>query len=181
MEDRLNGLPKGWVWTNIENILLTLESGGRPKGGVKNIKEGIPSIGGEHLLYNGGFDFTEIRYVPRDFYKKMTRGKILRGDVLVVKDGATTGKTAFVADSFPFTDSAVNEHVFILRVFNQYTEPQYLSFWMQSPFGQQCVKNNFQGTAQGGINTLFVKNSNFPLAPLLEQHRIVTKLSLIHI
>jgi type I restriction enzyme S subunit len=172
----IDEIPKGWVWASIEDILYTLESGGRPKGGVRNIKEGIPSIGGEHLLYNGGFDFTEIRYVPTEFYEKMTRGKILKKDVLVVKDGATTGKTAFVSDSFPFSEAAVNEHVFILRVLKECTSPKYLFFWMQSPFGQQCVKDNFQGTAQGGINSLFVKNSSFPLPPLPEQHRIVAKI-----
>lgn len=47
---------------------------------------------------------------------------------------------------------------------------------MQSSFGQKCVKDNFQGTAQGGINSMFVKNSNLPLPPLLEQRRIVAKL-----
>ena len=178
MEDKsnLSGLPKGWAWATIEDVLQTLESGGRPRGGVRNIKEGVPSIGGEHLLYNGGFDFTNIRYIPREFYEKMAQGKIQKKDVLVVKDGATTGKTAFVADSFPFSKAAVNEHVFILRVLEGYTEPKYLFFWMQSLYGQGCIKENFKGTAQGGINSYFVKNSNFALPPLPEQHRIVAKI-----
>ena len=168
-------IPKGWVWTTLEAVLLTLESGKRPKGGVRHIKTGIPSIGGEHLLYNGGFDFTKIRYVPTEFYENMSTGKILKKDVLVVKDGATTGKTAFVSDAFPFSKAAVNEHVFIMRVFKEYTEPEYLFFWMQSPFGQECVKDNFKGTAQGGINSLFIRNSKFPFPPFPEQHRIVSK------
>lgn len=171
-----SALPEGWARITIEDILLSLESGSRPKGGVRAIKEGIPSIGGEHLLYNGGFDFTDIRYVPNEFYKKMTRGKILNKDVLVVKDGATTGKTSFVSDSFPFSESAVNEHVFILRVFHDYTDSKYLFFWMESPYGQKCVKENFQGTAQGGINSFFVKNSSLPFPPLSEQRRIVIKI-----
>jgi type I restriction enzyme S subunit len=50
-ESELPELPGGWMRTTIEDILLSLESGGRPKGGVRSIKEGIPSIGGEHLLY----------------------------------------------------------------------------------------------------------------------------------
>jgi type I restriction enzyme S subunit len=169
-------LPKRWVWTTIEEVLLTLESGGRPKGGVKNIKDGIPSIGGEHLLYNGGFDFTNIRYIPNDFYKKMAKGRILKHDVLVVKDGATTGKTSFVSDTFPYNEAAVNEHVFILRLPEEQANPKYLSYWMQSSYGQKCVKDNFQGTAQGGINTTFVSNSDFPFPPFTEQNRIVTKI-----
>ncbi len=171
-----NAFPKGWLCTTLEEILLTLESGSRPKGGVRDINTGIPSLGGEHLLYNGKFDFTKIRYIPGEFYKKMARGKIMKNDILVVKDGATTGKASYVSDCFPFNEAAVNEHVFILRVFKGYTIPGYLSFWMQSIFGQNCVKENFQGTAQGGINSNFVKKSNFPLPPLAEQRRIVAKI-----
>jgi type I restriction enzyme S subunit len=106
----------------------------------------------------------------------MKRGKIKKYDVLVVKDGATTGKTSFVSDSFPFKEAAVNEHVFILRTNDRVALPKYLFFWMLSPFGQNSVKDNFQGTAQGGINILFVKNSIIPIPPLSEQHRIVAKI-----
>jgi type I restriction enzyme S subunit len=178
MDERneLPQLPKGWVWTTIEEILSALESGGRPKGGAKGITRGVPSVGGEHLLYNGGFDFSQIRYVPEEYYEKMTRGRILANDVLVVKDGATTGKTSFVSENFPFKKAAVNEHVFILRVFAEFTSSKYLFYWMQSPFGQRCVDDNFQGTAQGGITSAFVRNSTFPLAPLPEQCRIVAKI-----
>ncbi|MDO9130764.1 MAG: restriction endonuclease subunit S, partial [Anaerolineales bacterium] len=168
-------LPEGWSWKTLRDILSTIKSGGRPKGGARGITEGVPSLGGEHLLYNGGFDFQEIKYVPNDYYAKMTRGKIKRHDVLVVKDGATTGKTSFVGDDFPFDNAAVNEHVFILRPAETLL-PKYLFYWFQSPFGQDCVSDNFRGTAQGGITLGILDDSRFPLAPLDEQERIVARL-----
>lgn len=168
--------PKNWILTRLSEILINFESGKRPKGGVRNIKSGVPSIGGEHITSNGKFNFNEIKYIPLEFYKSMTKGKIKKKDILVVKDGATTGKTSFVSENFPFKEAAVNEHVFILRTFEEFIEPKYLFYWMLSPFGQNCVKENFQGTAQGGINTLFVKNSIIPLPPLSEQYRIVAKI-----
>jgi type I restriction enzyme S subunit len=70
MSDPQPPLPQGWVWATIGDILKTLESGGRPKGGVKGIDSGIPSIGGEHLLYNGGFDLSNLRYIPVSYYQK---------------------------------------------------------------------------------------------------------------
>ncbi len=36
---------------------ITLESGSRPRGGVRGIAEGIPSLGGEHLNDEGSFNF----------------------------------------------------------------------------------------------------------------------------
>ena len=38
----MSELPKSWVDCQLEEILLALESGSRPKGGVRNINEGIP-------------------------------------------------------------------------------------------------------------------------------------------
>lgn len=169
-------LPASWKWTTIDQILDSIESGGRPKGGVKGILEGIPSIGGEHLQYSGGFDFSNIRYIPKEYFEKLSKGKIKKNDVLVVKDGATTGKTSFVSESFPFVEAAVNEHVFILRSDNDRVISKFLFFWMQSQFGQNCVAANFKGTAQGGITTNFVKNSPIPLIPLSDQTNIINKI-----
>jgi len=63
----------------------------------------------------GTFTFSALRYVPRDFYERMTKGRIQPNDILVVKDGATTGKVALVDESFPFQKAVVNEHVFLCR------------------------------------------------------------------
>ena len=143
----------------IKKVLETFETGKRPKGGVGGITEGIPSIGGEHLEFNGDFDFTNIRFIPEDFFHEMNSGVIKKQDVLVVKDGATTGKTSFVSDAFPYEKAAINEHIFILRSDKTKITPKYLFYWMMSPLGQKAVQDNFKGTAQGGINTSFFKNS----------------------
>ena len=54
-------IPKGWKEQNIVDVILPLENGRRPKGGVKGIQSGIPSLGGEHLNYDGNFNFQNIR------------------------------------------------------------------------------------------------------------------------
>ena len=66
-------LPKGWIDVQLSNIVNILENGNRPKGGVRGINAGIPSIGGEHLNDEGGFNFTNIKYVPSDFYNTMRK------------------------------------------------------------------------------------------------------------
>jgi len=111
-----------WNRYQLSGLLETLESGSRPKGGVRQFEGGIPSIGGEHIDRTGGFDFTEIKYVPEDFYRKLKRGRIEFGDILLVKDGATTGKVALVTEDFPFAEATVNEHVFIPRASSNHEE-----------------------------------------------------------
>lgn len=64
-----NILPKGWVVVQLEELLASLEGGSTPKGGVRGIGNGIPSIGGEHLNDYGGFDFSNIKLRRiRQFY-----------------------------------------------------------------------------------------------------------------
>src|SRR4030042_1135029 len=108
-----NNLPEGWIEITLNQILQALKSGSRPKGGVRGIKEGIPSIGGEHINENGGFRFETIKFVSHNFFKQMNHGHIQTGDILIVKDGATTGKVALVRDDFPYNPAVVTEHVFI--------------------------------------------------------------------
>ncbi len=167
--------PKGWASTALSGLLVALESGSRPHGGVRGIREGVPSIGGEHLKYDGKFDFTSVKYVPKHFAADMTKGRIQTNDILVVKDGATTGKTAFVDPTFPFRNAVVNEHVFICRPTPE-IEPRFLFRFLSSRDGQQRILENFKGSAQGGINQRFALNTEVPLAPLAEQRRIVAKL-----
>lgn len=169
-------LPKGWVWTSLDILTNSLESGGRPKGGVKGIKSGIPSVGGEHLDRNGGFRFKKIRYIPNEYFLKMNKGIIKKKDILIVKDGATTGKTSFVNKNFPFEKAAINEHVFILRTFSGFIDEKYLFRYLFSFGGQKQIFKKFQGSAQGGINTKFINDFFVPLPPFHEQQRIIKRL-----
>lgn len=167
-------LPESWIETTLDQLLQTLESGSRPKGGVRGITEGIPSIGGEHINENGGFRFDTIKFVPYNFFKQMNHGQIQTGDILIVKDGATTGKVALVRDDFPYNPAAVNEHVFICRSAGG-VNPPFLFYFLFSKEGQDRILENFRGSAQGGINQSFAPGTTVPLAPLAEQERIVSK------
>jgi type I restriction enzyme S subunit len=164
-----------WIEIPFVEILEKLESGKRPKGGVSGIESGIPSLGGEHLKYDGEFDLTDIKYVPEDFANSMKKGHIEFQDILIVKDGATTGKTSFVDNDFPFKKAVINEHVFLCRTLKQIS-PKFLFYFLYSSIGQKRILQNFKGTAQGGINTSFAPNTKIPIAPLSEQRAIVAKI-----
>jgi len=167
-----------WVEAPLSQLLESLESGSRPKGGVKGIAKGIPSIGAEHLASDGGFNFENIRYIPEDFANSMNRGQIRHFDILVVKDGATTGKTSFVQETFPFPKACVNEHVFICRGI-KVTSKEFLFHYLKSHEGQEQIMSTFHGAAQGGISSGFADVVIVPLPPLPEQKRIVKKLDTI--
>jgi type I restriction enzyme, S subunit len=168
-------LPRGWVKISLEHILESLESGKRPKGGVKKSTEGIPSLGGEHLNDQGGFKFEKIKFVTESFFKTISHGRIKLNDVLVVKDGATTGKVSFVKRGFPYAVSAVNEHVFILRGHPSLVIPEFMFYYLFSLQGQELIKSKTSGLI-GGINTSFVNEFTIPICSLNEQKRIKSKI-----
>ncbi|MBI5902761.1 MAG: restriction endonuclease subunit S [Deltaproteobacteria bacterium] len=167
-------LPEGWRWVKLAELLLSLETGTRPKGGAIGIESGIPSVSAEHMTPNGTFDFTTLRYVPEDFYEQMPHGHIQHGDILIVKDGATTGKICIVREDFPYRKAVINEHVFLCRPDTTKVVPEYLFYWLWGADGYGAIRSSFQGAAIGGINQGFVKTITLPLPPLLEQQRIVS-------
>ncbi|MEO0137145.1 MAG: restriction endonuclease subunit S [candidate division WOR-3 bacterium] len=167
---------KKWERRRLGEVLSIIESGSRPKGGVQEVKEGIISIGAEHLNSYGGFNFANVRFIPNAFYQTMKRGKIQKGDVLIVKDGATTGKTSIVDDDFPYKEASINEHVFRLRGKENLLTQQFLFWFLYSPQGQFQIQQEFHGSAQGGINQKFIYGVRIPLPPLPTQQRIANYL-----
>ena len=154
------------------NRFVTLESGLRPKGGVGGILDGIPSLGGEHLNTDGGFIFEKIKYIPEDFFETLNQGHIYPNDIIVVKDGATTGKTSFVDNDFPYKRAVVNEHVFIVRVDPKVAFPKYVFYCLFNNEGQKQILSDFRGATIGGISRDFPRNVNVSIPAMAEQIHI---------
>jgi len=107
----------------------------------------------------------------------MLKGHLSIGDILVVKDGATTGRVGMVEDNFPFERAGVNEHLFLLRANQNVVGSKYLFFYLRSHRGQAEIMSDFRGAAQGGISREIGSKVRVPLRPFEEQDRIVDLLS----
>jgi type I restriction enzyme S subunit len=174
-EQSINHIPKEWKWVTLRDVCKELQSGKRPKGGVQGITLGIPSIGAEHLGSNGDFKFSKIKFVPNEFANDMKKGVIQKDDIIIVKDGATTGKASFVSSNFPFKFAVINEHVFIVRV-TENILPQFAFYKIWSYEGNKEILKDFRGAAQGGISSGFIDKVKIPLPPKEVQQQIVSKI-----
>lgn len=161
---------------NLSKIINKLESGSRPKGGVKNASEGIPSLGAEHLNSNGGFNFNKVKFISEEFFKQQKNGIIGFEDILVVKDGATTGKVSFVDENFPYNKASINEHVFKISINKEFALPKYVFWHLFGYKGKQQILKDFRGATVGGISRSFVDFVKLPLPSIEEQKRIVREL-----
>ncbi len=156
---------------SLASVCSELESGSRPKES-KGLESGVPSLGGEHIIHGGSFNFEKMRFIPEDYYRSMRSGRIKPNDILVVKDGATTGKTSFAGSGFPYQQAAVNEHVFRVGVDQAAAFPRYIFHFLVSEWGQREILKDFRGATVGGIGRSFIETAMIPLPPLPEQKRI---------
>ncbi|MFN8430736.1 MAG: restriction endonuclease subunit S [Spirosomataceae bacterium] len=161
----------------LSQILSSLESGGRPKGGASLDNKGIPSLGAEHLDSNGGFNFKSVKYIPEDYFNGLKNGIIEKENILIVKDGATTGKVSYVTEDFPFEKASVNEHVFLLKIDKSKAYPRFAFHYLKCPQGQRDIMRDFRGATVGGISRGFVDFVKFELPPLPDQLHIANLLS----
>lgn len=145
-----------WRNVDIASLLLTLESGSRPKGGVSTDRGDIPSLGGENVLATGGVTLDNVNLVSTEFYSKMTKGRLQDGDVLINKDGAQTGKVGLYhsPDGAP---ACINEHLFLLRGMPERVTQEYLYYLLLSDIGQKQIRAETSGSAQPGLKSGFVK------------------------
>jgi len=154
-------IPKGWTVNKLGDILLVIETGYRPPGGVRNVFHGVPSIGAESIVGLGQFDYGKTKFVPRDFFEAMKRGHVAEGDVLLYKDGGRPGEfephLSMSGKNFPFTQCCINEHVYRLRA-NPRCSQNYLFFWLSSELIMEEMRNRGTGVAVPGLNSTAVRD-----------------------
>ena len=149
--------------------IVEIESGSRDKGGAKD--EGIPSIGGEQISEYGEIKHKKMKYISNEHFAKMKKGRLRYDDVLLVKDGATTGKVCLYKEQLE--PAAVNEHVFLLRTKGNVL-PYYLYSLIKSDEFQKKLAPYNNGVI-GGIN-LSIKDITIPIPPIKQQEEIVAEI-----
>lgn len=159
-----NGLPEGWEWEAFESHYTVLETGKRPKGGIKDVEDGVPSIGAESIKQVGFFDFGKTKFIPRDYFEAMKKGRLSDGDILIYKDGGKPGElrpaATYISKGFPFDEACINEHVFRVRMGDDLG--QYFGFLaLSSDHCMHQMRELATGVAQPGLNQSAMKALSF--------------------
>jgi type I restriction enzyme S subunit len=154
----------------LSELLQILESGSRPKGGVSNIQSGVLSFGGEHVNNQCEIEVNKPKYIPQEFHNthKLTETQI--NDLLLVKDGATTGKIGIVNND-EHVGKNINEHIFLIRA-KETVNPNYLLYFLKSPIGNLQIKREITGGTVTGITRNVVKRLQVIIPNLKKQTEI---------
>ncbi len=145
-------------------IGIRLETGTRPKGGIKDISEGVPSVGAENVIGLGQYNFASEKLVSEEFFKAMKRGIVNDRDILLYKDGAYIGRVSLFQDGFPHKRAAVNEHVFLLHA-NDEALQYFLFFTLAQEKYFKIMQGLNENAAQPGLNQRAVLGLKVLLPP----------------
>lgn len=121
-----------------------------------------------------GLDLSDITYVTKEIHDEIySRCNPQKGDVLFIKDGATTG----IAIINPLEEEfSLLSSVALIKTNKTILTSEYLCYAMNSPMFYDYVRSKMEGAAITRVTLKKIKD--FPLAlPLLpEQSRIVSTL-----
>lgn len=179
------------IFTLREVVSGDIQSGQSPPGGASYSVGPIPIVMVGNIAPDGMLDMErDPCFTDEEFYEvKAERAGVQPLDILIAKDGATTGKVGIVAQDFELERCLINEHIFKLAVGStlpgdeeplQEDVPSrlelntwYVFFFLKSWLGQQQINREISGGAQGGITKTFVNNIRIPIPPLEERRRFV--------
>jgi len=170
VDDDAFALPAEWDWTTLGDTLLKITDGTHhsPPNGTsgpfmyvtaKNIK---PS----------GVDLTGVTYVSREVHEDIyARCDPHPGDILLVKDGATTGVVTINHIPTPFS---MLSSVALLRP-SERLHNQFLLQYLRSPSFYNRLRGSMKGVAITRVTLGQLAVAPLPLPPLAEQKRLVAR------
>ena len=161
-------VPENWEWVNIMEILLKLTDGTHhspknyPKGNYKYITA--------KNIKNEGIVLDDVTYVDDETHHEIfSRCNPEYGDILYIKDGATTGVVAInnLTEDFSLLSS-----VALLKP-SKLVSNKYLFYYLQSPYCYESVRSSMKGVGITRITLKQIADWDVPIPPIGEQHRIV--------
>lgn len=161
---------------SLRQLLSFLESGSRPSGGVSHFEDGILSLGGEHVTNTSEINIDKPKYIPELHHLKIKRTETKMHDILLVKDGATTGKIGIIENE-QHVGQNINEHVYIMRF--DTIDHHYFTLLFNTKLYQKIVKKHITGATVTGLTKTAVRDISIPVPPEEVQLELVNHASQI--
>ena len=161
-------VPKGWVWTTLEEITSKIGSGSTPKGSNYS-EEGIPFFRSQNV-YNEGLVYEDIKFISDATHQLMIGTEVHSKDLLLNITGGSLGRCAIVPADFQIGN--VSQHVCIIR--SILVLSSYIHTFILSPFFKKTM--NIIGSGREGLPKYNLEKMFLPIPPLKEQERIIKEI-----
>jgi type I restriction enzyme S subunit len=173
--------PAGWAWRKIDTIVRSLRDDIRtgPFGSTLHKEEhrptGVPVWGIESINKNGSFNGKCKIFVDAKKARELFSFAVKGGDIIISRSG-TVGELCRLPDDVPH--GLLSTNLMKISLDKEVVSPDYFCLLFK---GAESIDTQLIELCAGSTR-LFLTQSilaklHFPLPPLAEQHRIVTKVN----
>ena len=164
-------LPQEWVWVNITEVTSKITDG--THNSPVNLPIGDYKYVTAKNIKTSGVVLDNITYVSKEVHDEIyARCNPEKGDILYIKDGATTGIVTIntLEECFSLLSS-----VALIKPIKEISN-KFLCYFLQSPLCYASVRDSMKGVGITRITLKQIEKWDVPLPPLAEQHRIVAEI-----
>ena len=164
-------LPQEWVWVNITEVTSKITDG--THNSPVNLPIGDYKYVTAKNIKTSGVVLDNITYVSKEVHDEIyARCNPEKGDILYIKDGATTGIVTIntLEERFSLLSS-----VALIKPIKEISN-KFLCYFLQSPLCYASVRDSMKGVGITRITLKQIEKWDVPLPPLAEQHRIVAEI-----
>lgn len=171
----LGDVPQHWVNCSLRRYATFVDGDRGSKYPNENdlTNEGVLFLSSKNIV-GGRLELKDAKYISRDKFGALNRGKALDGDLIVKVRGSTgrIGELAiFDVDEYGFETAFINAQMMIIRTSAQLL-PKYLSHVSQSFYWMEQLAVGAYGTAQQQLSNSVFSNLHVAIPPMSEQATI---------
>jgi len=166
-------IPKSWVWCRLGEIMISLSTG--PFGTMLHqsdyVKEGTPIINPMNLVNESIIPSLKMM-VDKKTILRLSNYVVNLGDIIIARRG-DVGRCATVTDKE--NGWLCGTGSFFIKL-HSLIDKKYFVKYFGSEISKQFLRDSAIGSTMNNLNHKIVSSLLFPLPPLSEQQRIITKL-----
>ncbi|NFH92012.1 restriction endonuclease [Clostridium botulinum] len=161
-------VPRNWVCSKLGAVCNKVQYGYTEKASIEKL--------GPHFLritdiQENEVDWDSVPYCPIS-KKDYTKYKLDKGDIVIARTGATTGKNYIISDE---VDAVFASYLIRMKISDSIYN-KFISYYMYSDLYWKQIMEEKKGIAQPGVNAQKLGSLIVPIPPLKEQQRIVDRI-----
>ena len=177
--EELDQIPSSWKQVALADLFLDPKSHIVDGPFGSNLKaseyksEGIPVLRIQNIDRNKFVD-KNINFVTEEKAEFLKRHSFRSGDIIITKLGTPVGKACFVPSKYKH--GIIVADLIRARITHGHVDPKFLVYQINSNGLIKQFERFTKGTTRPRINLGIVRQLEFNLPPINEQHRIVAKI-----
>jgi type I restriction enzyme S subunit len=169
-------LPEGWRWTTVEQIAASEANAITDGPFGSHLKTSHYTTSGPRVIrlqnIGDGVFVDEVACVSADHYKRLLKHRICAEDIVIAALGETLPRACIIPD---FVGPAIVKADCIRLKVNPFIVSKFILVGLNAMPTRRRAKNIVHGVGRPRLNLGEIKGLALPLAPMGEQHQIVTE------